>query len=150
MQSFYDNLNELCSLYIYPPDRVWNCDKTGTQAGRSNGGIVITCRGARHVHTIVPNQREWFLILVCINTVGFAIPSFYVFKGKRFCQNYIERCKGGATISMQPHVWMIAYLFNAWISPFIECVQSTGGISIDNRHLLILDGHSRHVTLDVV
>jgi hypothetical protein len=30
--------------------------------------------------------------LVCMNAAGFAIPSFYVFKGKRFHQNYRGRC----------------------------------------------------------
>jgi hypothetical protein len=45
---------------------------------------------------------------------------------------------------------MTSYLFRAWISHFIGCVQRLGGISIENRHLLILDGHCSHVTLDVV
>jgi hypothetical protein len=73
-----------------------------------------------------------------------------VFKGKRFCQNYVERCELGTTMTMQPRVWMTSYLFSAWISHFIECVQSKGGISAKNMHLLIFDGHSNHVTLDVV
>jgi hypothetical protein len=102
------------------------------------------------VHTIVPNQREWLSVLVYINAVGSAIPSFYVFKGKRFRQNYIERCEPGATMSMQPWAWMTSYLFSAWISHFIECVQRMGGISTENMHLLILNGHYSHVTLDVV
>jgi hypothetical protein len=53
-------------------------------------------------------------------------------------------------MSMQPRAWMTSYLFSAWISPFIGCVQSMGNISIENRHLLILDGHCSHITLDVV
>jgi hypothetical protein len=53
-------------------------------------------------------------------------------------------------MSMQPRAWMTSYLFSTWISHFIECVQSIGGISTKNRHLLILDGHSSHVTLDIV
>jgi hypothetical protein len=56
----------------------------------------------------------------------------------------------GATMSMQPWAWMTSYLFSAWISHFIECVQRMGGISTENMHLLILNGHYSHVTLDVV
>jgi hypothetical protein len=150
IKSFYDNLESLCTLHSYTPDRIWNCDESGAQAGRSGGGVVIARRGARHVHSIVPDQREWLSVLVCINAGGSAIPSFYVFRGTRFRQNYIERCEPGATMAMQPRAWMTTYLFSAWLSHFIESVQRQGGISQERRHLLILDGHNSHCTLDVV
>ena len=62
----------------------------------------------------------------------------------------IRIIKVGSTMSMQPLVWMTGYLFSVWILNLIESVQSRGGISKKNMHLLILDGHSSHVTLDVV
>jgi hypothetical protein len=102
------------------------------------------------MHHIVLDQWEWLSVLVCINAARLAIPSFYVFKGKRFHQNYIKRCELGATMSMQPRAWMTSYLFSAWISHFIGCVQHMGGISTENIHLLILDLHCSHVTLDIV
>ena len=83
-QSFYDNLNHLYTLHKYPPERVWNCDESGVQAGRNGGGIVIVRKGSRRVQLLVPDQGEWLSVLVCINAVGLAIPSFYVFKGIRF------------------------------------------------------------------
>jgi hypothetical protein len=52
-------------------------------------------------------------------------------------------------MAMQPHAWMTSYLFSAWISHFIESVRKLGGISPEQRHLLILDSHNSHVTLDV-
>lgn len=111
---------------------------------------MIARTGAKQVHSIVPNQREWLSVLVCMNAAGFAIPSFYIFRGRRFRQNYIQRCEAGATMAMQPRAWMTSYLFSAWISHFIECVRERHGISPERRHLLILDGHASHVTLDVV
>ena len=111
---------------------------------------MIARRGARRVHSIVPNQREWLSVLVCINAVGTSIPSFYIFHGRRFRQNYIEKCEAGATMVMQQRAWMTSYLFSAWILHFIASVRRVGNISPENRHLLILDGHNSHVTLDVV
>jgi hypothetical protein len=61
------------------------------------GGVVIARTGARRVHSVVPNQHEWLSILVCINAAGVAISSFYIFRGKRLGQNYIQRCEPGAT-----------------------------------------------------
>ena len=101
VRSFYENLQHLYSLHQYSPNRIWNCDESGAQAGRNGGAIVIARKGARHVHSIVPNQREWLSVLVCINASGTSIPSFYIFRGRRFQQNYIEKCEAGATMAMQ-------------------------------------------------
>lgn len=150
VQSFYSNLSKLYDMHAYPPSRVWNCDESGCQAGRNGGCLVLARKGARSVHSIIPDQREWLSVLVCVNAAGIAIPSFYIFKGKRFRKNYIAKCEPGATMAMQPRAWMTAFLFSKWISHFIKCVQETDNISPSNRHLLVLDGHNSHVTLDVV
>ena len=100
VSSLYDNLESLYSLHQYPPSRIWNCDESGAQAGRNGGAIVIAKRGAQRVHSIVPDSREWLSVLVCVNAAGFSIPSFYIFRGMRFRQNYIERCEPGATMAM--------------------------------------------------
>jgi hypothetical protein len=53
-------------------------------------------------------------------------------------------------MAMQPRAWMTSYLFGAWISRFIELVQESGSISSEHRHLLILDGHISHVSVEIV
>jgi hypothetical protein len=90
VRSFYENLQTLYTLYKYTPDRIWNCDESGAQARKNGEGVVIVRTGARRVHSIVPNQWEWLSMLVCINAIGKTIPSFYIFRGKRFGKDYIE------------------------------------------------------------
>jgi hypothetical protein len=102
------------------------------------------------VHTIIPDQQEWLSVLSCINAAGECIPHFYIFKGKRMRRNYIEKCEENATMAMQAKAWMTGHLFSSWILHFVKSLESRGGISPTNRHLLILDGHGSHVTLDVV
>lgn len=111
--------------------------------------MVIAKTGACRVQSIVPNQREWLSVLVCVNAAGKAIPSFYIFRGKRFGQNYIQHCEDGATMAMQPRAWMTTYLFSAWLDHFVASVGKVDTISENHRHLLILDGHNSHVTLEV-
>jgi hypothetical protein len=118
--------------------------------GKMGGGVVIARTGARRVHSVMPNQCKWLSVLVCINATGVAIPSFYIFRGKRFGQNYIHHCEPGATMAMQPRAWMTSYLFGAWMSRFIELVRASSSISPCHRHLLILDGHISHVNVEVV
>jgi hypothetical protein len=90
---------------------------------------VIVRTGTRWVHSVVPDQCEWLFVLVCINAVGVAISSFYIFRGKRFGQNYIQRCELGAVMAMQPRAWMTSYHSGAWMSHFIELVHASGPIS---------------------
>ena len=44
---------------------------------------------------------------------------------------------------------MTGTLFHKWINYFLHHVDQMYGISNENRHLLIMDGHNSHVTLDV-
>ena len=53
-------------------------------------------------------------------------------------------------MAMQAKAWMTQFLFLSWIAHFVKALESSGGISPINRHLLILDKHNSHVTLDVV
>lgn len=148
--SFYANLSLLYDTHGYGAHQVWNCDESGAQAGRNGGGLVLAKTWSRCVHTVMPDQREWLSVLACMNAAGDYIPNFYIFKGKRFGRNFIEKCEVGATMAMQPRAWMTGILFSKWLSHFIEAVKQKGGISSSCRHLLILDGHNSHVTLDAV
>ena len=106
--------------------------------------------GSRSMHSIEPDQREHLLVLSCINAVGGSILNFYILKGTCFLEDYIARCEEGAVMDMQPNAWMTRWLFKSWISHFIECLKKGPGLNLENKHLLILDGHNSHVTLEVV
>ena len=45
---------------------------------------------------------------------------------------------------------MTKWLFHSWISHLIGTLKKTAGIDEKNKHLLVLDGHNSHVTLEVV
>jgi hypothetical protein len=53
-------------------------------------------------------------------------------------------------MAMSKKAWMTTFLFSAWIDHFIQALRGLGGISPSNPHLLIFDGQSSHVTIDVV
>ena len=149
-ESLYANLETLYTAYNYPPSHIWNCDESGVQAGRSGGATVLACRGSRSVHSIEPNQKEHLSVLSCINADGGCIPNFYILKGCYFLADYIVNCEEGVAMGMQPNAWMTRWLFESWISHFIECLKRGPRVDLSNRHLLILDKHNSHVTLQVV
>ena len=53
-------------------------------------------------------------------------------------------------MAMSKKARMIGFLFSAWIDHFIQSLQYSGGILLENPHLLILDEYNSHVTIEVV
>ena len=149
-ETLYNNLEELYLTFHYPPSHIWNCDKSGVQAGRNGGATVLAKRGSRSVHSVEPDKREHPSILSCINADGGSIPNFYILKGTYFLEDYIARCEDGVVMDMQPNAWMTKWLFESWISHFITCLRKGLEVDFTNMHVLILDGHNSHVTLEVV
>jgi hypothetical protein len=149
VSSFYENLSFLYAKYEFPPSRIWNCNESGVQAGHNGGAFVLAKTGSRNVHQVIPDEREWLTVLTCINAAGESIPNFYIFCGKRFRRNYIHMCEQEATMAMSKKAWMTACLFSAWIDHFIVALKNHSSISLDCPHL-IMDGHSSHVTINIV
>jgi len=75
----------------YSPHQIWNCDESGAQAGKDGGGYVLAKKGARSVHVVVPDQREWLSVLACVNAAGEKLPNFFIFKGTKKKFNYISK-----------------------------------------------------------
>jgi len=149
--SFYNNLEILYSRHDYESQQVWNCDESGAQAGREGGGFVIAKRGCRSVHKVTPDHREWITVVSCINARGEALPNFYVFKGKRKTRNYLTKTREkNAAQAMQTKAWMTKDLFMEWMYHFFFNVSKMYEIFPTKRHVLILDGHGSHVTIDVI
>jgi len=66
---------------------------------------VITRRGCRSVHTITLDQKEWLIVVSCINARGETIPNFYIFKEKKKSRNFIRHTREkGVVWAMQPKV----------------------------------------------
>jgi len=51
-------------------------------------------------------------------------------------------------MAMQKRAWMFSFLLKKFLAFFNKLVLS--GLSITNQHLLILDGHANHVTLETI
>ena len=107
-------------------------------------------KGSRSIHSIEPDQREHLLVLSCVNVDGDSIPNFYILKGTYFLEDYVAKCEEGVVMAMQPNSWMTKWLLQSWISHFIEGLKRGLGIDQIQRHLLILDGHNSHMTLEIV
>ncbi|MCO5551985.1 hypothetical protein L7F22_005493 [Adiantum nelumboides] len=148
VKTLHDNLEKLYSEHNFPPTNIWNADETGFQGSRDKGMKVLARKGAKAVYGITADSREWMTVLCCVNAARHAIPSYYIFKGHRITCNYIQYCEPGAAMAMQKKAWMTGELFHAWLVHFDNAI--TLSIRKSSRHLLILDGHGNHVSMNVI
>jgi hypothetical protein len=93
-------------------------------------------------------SREWLIINCVINVVGITLLRFYIFRGERIHDNYIQLCKPRTCMAMQSKAWMATFLFKEFLFFFKRSVPS--GIPLLNKHLFILDGHGSHVTFEAI
>ena len=150
IEILYANLESLHTSYNYFASHIWNCDESSVQVGRCGATLVLAKRDYKSIHSIELDQRKHQSILSCVNANGGCIPNFYISKGSYFLEDYIARCDEGTIMGMQPKVWMMRWLFKSSISHFIECLRKGLGLDLTNCHVLILEGHNSHVTLEVV
>jgi len=83
-----------------------------------------------------------------MNVIRFVLLKFYIFNGKRLWDDYVKFYKPRTCMIMQKKTWMISFLFKKFFSFFKKYVSSN--VSLTNRHVLIIDGHGSHVTLEVI
>ena len=151
VHDFYCNLEQLYKDNSYISSHIWNVNESGYNAPRFGLGKVLSKKGIRAIHTQISNKRKWLnYALTSINAAGCTIPHFFIFKGKRRVRDYLSLCSAESTMEMQEKDYMTSYLFSRWMDHFIAQLEESGNLSPTNRHLIILDGHKSHVTLEVI
>jgi hypothetical protein len=100
------------------------------------------------VYNIILKSREWLTINYAMNAARGSILGFYIFRGERINDDYIMHYKLGTFMAVQTKAWMTNFLFKIFLFFFKRLVL--GGISPSNCHLLVLDGHGSHVSLEAI
>ncbi len=123
---------------------IWNSNETGIQVRKQLGVKVLTKKYSHQVYNTIPKCKEW----LTINATWRLILRFYIFQGERIRDDYFKHCKFGTCMVVQTKAWIISFLLKEFLSFFKRSIPS--GISPSNRHLLILDGHGSHVSLEAI
>ncbi len=100
------------------------------------------------IYDVIPKFWEWLTVNYVVNAIGDILLWFYIFKGEQLRDDHIQLCKPGTYMAMQKKAWMTSFLFKKILSFSKRFVP--GGTSLMSRHLLILDGHNSHVTLEAI
>ena len=88
--------------------------------------------------------------MTSVNANGDTILNYYIFKYVRIKRDYLAFCEDGAIFCMHKKDWANAFQFSKWMDHFIRVLKKKRILSITQRHLLVLNGHKAHLTLEVV
>jgi hypothetical protein len=126
---------------------IYNFDEAGFLMGVIATAKVVTSAESRNrPKTAQPGNREWVSIIQGINSFGWAIPPFIIFKGQNHLSAWYEN-------SDLPSNWVITLSENGWTTNEIgyEWIQHfnqyTKERTTGKYRLLILDGHESHISV---
>jgi hypothetical protein len=123
---------------------IYNFDETGFLMGVLGTTTVVTSSDRTTRPKLVqPGNREWVTVIQGINSQGWAVPPFIVFKGKWHLASWYEK-------EHFPTNWRVAVSENGWTTNEVTLEwlkhfeKFTRTKTVGGYRLLVLDGHESH------
>jgi hypothetical protein len=126
--------------------KIWNMDETGISNVHKPVNIVAT-KGAKIVGKVTSGERGQTVTVMCaMNAAGTFTPPAFIFPRKRMIQSLMNGAPCGALGLCSASGWTDGEIFMKWLEHFSNFVKS----SKESPHILLLDGHHSHKTLEAV
>ena len=123
---------------------IYNFDETGFLMGILGTTTVVTSSDRTTKPKLVqPGNREWVTVIQGINSQGWAVPPFIIFKGKWHLGSWYEEqhLPAGWRIAVSENGWTTNELTLEWLKHFEKFTRTK---KVGGYRLLILDGHESH------
>lgn len=126
------------------PEHIFNVDESGFSLAWTPRTILAR-RGQKSPQALVAGSgREYVTVQVCVSASGRLLPPYVVYKGKRLIADTTYGGPLGSRFTVTPNGWMDEATFINWMRTlFIPSLPAERPI------LLILDGHSSHISYEV-
>ena len=130
---------------IAKPMQVYNIDETGITVVHKPGK-VYSAVGRKHVYSLASGEKgKTHTVVVCVSASGHSIPPLMIYPRKRAVP---EAAKAGAVpgtiFKTSDSGWITQEIYLEWFKFFLQMIPPARPV------LLIEDGHSSHVTLEVI
>ena len=161
MSRSYDNQRALCedpekiekwfclvrntiAKYGVRDEDIYNFDETGFLMGIIGKTLVVTSSDrTANAKLIQPGNREWVTVIQGVNSQGWTIPPYVIFKGQWHLNSWYNEIEFpyGWRLSVSENGWTNNKRTYDWLVYFEEFtrLKTCGGY-----RLLILDGHKSH------
>ena len=143
--SWFKAVTSLVLQHQYPPSRIYNMDESGFAIGDSQSSRALVNVREETSWKVISGRQEWVTAIECVNALGTALPPLVIFKAVHTNTAWIP--------SHTPSNWQFSTSNSGWTSDShgFEWLQRqfdplTRPEDPAERRLLILDGHSSHIT----
>ena len=137
--SIYARLNLLSK-----PMQIFNVDETGISVVHKTGK-VITQIGRKNVWSITSGEKgKTHTVITCVSASGFAIPPMMIYPRKRMNEKLKQGAIPETLFECSDSGWINEELYTKWFKFFLTNIPPTRPV------LLIEDGHSSHISIDVI
>ncbi|KAK7497802.1 hypothetical protein BaRGS_00010936 [Batillaria attramentaria] len=141
MGRLFTLLEKLMDEYHPPATAIYNMDETGLSSVQSRSSKVLGRAGKHQIGIISSADRGLHTTVVCsTSAAGHYVPPYFLFKRTRMTPLLGNDAPPGSVIKGNDSGWMTQEKFLEWLQHFINTVKP----SVENKVLLILDGHSSH------
>ncbi|KAF4621713.1 hypothetical protein G7Y89_g14491 [Cudoniella acicularis] len=142
-------LGVIYNAKVFEPCNIYNMDETGFAVGETQSTRIIVDSTMKSNWKITAGNQEWITVLECINADGGALSPMIIFKAKNTNTGWIPQDT--------PSNWHFSTCNSGWTSnshgfEWLRKVfePESGKKSGHQPRLLIMDGHSSHITGDMI
>jgi len=146
---WFDAVTELWAQHQYAPDQVYNMDESGFAVGASQSSRALVNIREASSWKQIGSRQEWITAIECVSAAGTAIPPLLIFKAKHTNDAWIPaRTPRDWHFSTSSSGWTSDSHGYEWLTRVFEPL--TRPEDPTRRRLLVMDGHSSHVTANVI
>ena len=147
--SWFEAVTSLIVQHQYPPHRIYNMDESGFAIGDSQSSRALVNIREETSWKVIAGRQEWVTAIECVNALGIALPPLVIFKALHTNTAWIP--------THTPLNWQFSTSNSGWTSDShgFEWLQRqfdplTRPEDPSEQRLLILDGHSSHITANFI
>ena len=149
VKRWFDAVTEVWTQTQYAPEHVYNMDESGFAIGASQSSRALVNIREDNSWKQIGSRQEWITGIECVSAAGVAVPPLLIFKAKHTNTAWIP--------TQTPPKWRFSTSNSGWTSDshgyeWLTAVfePSTRPEDPTTRRLLIMDGHSSHITANVI
>ncbi|SPO25317.1 uncharacterized protein UTRI_10103 [Ustilago trichophora] len=152
VEAYFDLLEQTITEHSITPQNIYNMDETGFLIGVSQARNIIIPKenGKSRRFRSHPGTQETITVIEFISAHGTPPPPMVIYQGKNHMQGWYRdhlEAKDWA-FATSPNGWTDNDLGLEWLKDCFN--RHTQQKAQGNYRLLILDGHSSHVTLEFI
>ena len=149
-ETIKDFFGKLGAIYgrlnlVSKPMQIFNADETGISIVHKPGKVIAQL-GRRNVYAITAAEKgKTHTVLSCASASGFVLPPMIIYPRKQKVPDRLkEGCVANTLFANSENGWINNSLYLQWFKFFLDNIPPTRPV------LLIEDGHSSHVSIELI